>query len=50
MNRLTRNSIKQEFSKDRDPSITGYNIGFNAGADAGQTSFPLPYAPYSKKK
>jgi len=37
MNRLTHN-LKSKFSKE-DTSITGYNIGFNTGADAGQTVF-----------
>ncbi|MDB9882017.1 HIT domain-containing protein [Bacteroidia bacterium] len=37
MNRLTH-ELKTKLSKE-DTSITGYNIGFNTGSDAGQTVF-----------
>ena len=37
MNRLTH-SLKEKL-KGEDSSITGYNIGFNAGEEAGQTIF-----------
>jgi ATP adenylyltransferase len=37
INRLTHN-LKEKLSNE-DLSITGYNIGFNAGTDAGQTVF-----------
>ena len=34
--------LKRKMSK-KDPSITGYNIGVNCGASAGQTIFHLHY-------
>ena len=34
--------LKQEMIK-KDPSITGYNIGLNCGASAGQTIFHVHY-------
>ncbi len=37
INRLAH-SIKKNL-KDKDPSITGFNIGFNVGEDSGQTIF-----------
>lgn len=39
---------KEKLMKE-DESITGFNIGINVGADAGQTVFLCAYASYTTK-